>query len=412
MKFLTRINRNYFLLLTITLLIATVSSYFILQFILQDNAKERLFEKEVLIKNQIFRTGEIPNVYPIIEVKMETSKTSIEPVFKEISIYNKTEDEDEVFLEYSNQIMIKNVYYTIKLRQSYFESEDIGLILTGAISILLLTAFGISFLVSKKINKTVWADFEKNLLAIEKFSFVSGCRLYLVDSDIEEFDRLNLVVEQLTDKLNADYLSLKEFSENASHEIQTPLSIVLLNLDEILQQDLPKETFEKVVASINALKRLSTLNQSLILLTKIENNQFIANKNVSFEALNRKKVEEFSSLFESKKINVISDIQSDFTVKINEQLAEMLINNLFSNALKHNIIGGDVKIIITENSYCICNTGSPNSLTDESVFLRFTKGNSTSSGLGLAIVKDICEWNHLNIVHHYNSIHCFEITRQ
>lgn len=410
MKFLTKINRNYLLLLTITLLIATVSAYFILQLILKDNAKEKLFEKEVLIKNQIYRTGETPNIYPIIEVKKEKQKTSQKPLFKEIHINNTTEDEFEVFLEYSNQIKVRDVYYSIKLRQASFESEDIELILTGAISILLLTAFGISFFVSKKINKTVWADFEKNLIAIEKFSFVNGRRLYLVDSDIEEFDRLNSVVEKLTDKLNADYLSLKEFSENASHEIQTPLSIVLLNLDEILQQDLTKETFEKVVTSINALKRLSTLNQSLILLTKIENRQFVADKVISISDLVKSKLTEFVSLFDSKNIVVELNLETDFSIKMNEELAEILINNLLSNAIKHNEDNGKIQLSVRNNEFRICNSGKLNSLTNETIFSRFTKGDSKSYGLGLAIVRNICETNKLEIHYSNEELHCFTIT--
>ncbi len=97
---------------------------------------------------------------------------------------------------------------------------------------------------------------------------------------------------------------MKEFTENASHEIQTPLSIVLLNLEEVLQQELNQETFKKVVSSINAVKRLSTLNQSLILLTKIENMQFKAENTLSLNDIIQKKMQEFASLFESKKLNV------------------------------------------------------------------------------------------------------------
>ncbi len=411
MKFLTKINHNYLLLLTVTLLIVTVSSYFILQLILQGNDKEKLFEKEVLIKNQLYRTGELPNIYPIIEVKKDKQKSSQKQLFREIVIYNKLEDEFEVYLEYSNQIKVRDIYYSIKLRQSSFESEDIGFILTAAITILLLTAFGISFFVSKKINKTVWTVFEKNLLEIEKFSFENGQRLYLEDSKVEEFDRLNLIVEQLTDKLNADYLSLKVFSENASHEIQTPLSIALLNLDEILQQDITKETFEKVFTSINALKRLSMLNQSLILLTKIENRQFVANKVISAGEMIKRKLNEFSSLFDSKKIEPELNIEDDFLIKMNEELAEILINNLLSNAIKHNDEYGKIQLFIRKNEFIICNAGKPNLLTNETIFDRFTKGNSKSLGLGLAIVKDICNANKLQINYSYNQFHCFKISK-
>ena len=412
MKFLTKINRNYFILLTITLLVVTVSAFFTLNKILLHNTKQHLIEQTSLIKNQIAERSELPNIYPIIEVKKDSQNSFVEPSFKRILIKNEKEDEMEEFLEYSNQIKVKANFYTVKLRESTFESEDLVAILTGSLSILLLSVLIITFFISKKFNKTVWKDFEKNLQKIEQFSFTANKPLRLLKSDIEEFDRLNKVVDNLTEKLGADYLSLKEFSENASHEIQTPLSIVLLNLEEVLQQDLNEETFKKVLTSIHALKRLSTLNQSLILLTKIENMQFIADRTINFNELIVRKTEEFSSLFETKNIKVELELSNDFVVKINEQLAEILVNNLLSNAIKHNINQGEILISLTENEFKICNTGEQNSLTDDTIFNRFTKGNSKSYGLGLAIVKNICETNQLLIHYSKNEFNCFSITHK
>ncbi len=258
-----------------------VSAFFILNHELLKNTKKNLKEQAYLIESQLKSQNELPNIYPIIEVKKDSQILNIKPTFNTVWIKieeNKNDIEEEEYIEYSKQIKINNEFYSIKLRQSSFETEDLVVILTVGISIALLTIFIIAFFASKRINKTVWINFEKNLQIIEKFSFNQQTPLMFKETDIEEFDRLNLVVKKLTNKLNEDYLSLKEFSENASHEIQTPLSIVLLNLEEILQQELNEETFRKVLASINALKRLSSLNQSLILLTKIENKQFIADK--------------------------------------------------------------------------------------------------------------------------------------
>lgn len=409
MKFLTKINRNYFLLLTLILLGVSIAGYFILQAIVLDDTKENLLEKEYLIKKQILETSEVTNIYPIIEVKKIDHKTIEKHFFKEIFIKNELEDELEPFLEYSNQVKIKDSYYSIKLRQSYFESEDLVIILALSLFILLLSAFGISFFITKKMNKTIWADFEHNLQEIEKFSFTENKNLNLLKSDIEEFDRLNKVINNLTEKLKTDYLSLKEFTENASHEIQTPLSIALLNLEEVLQQKLTAEIFKKVVSSINAIKRLSTLNQSLILLTKIENRQFSADKTLIINDIVKRKVQEFATLFETKKLKVELHIEQDFELKINEQLAELLINNLLSNAVNHNITGGSIQISIQKKELKICNTGETNSLTDETIFNRFTKGNSKSYGLGLAIVKNICETHNLEIHYIKNELHCFTI---
>lgn len=409
MKLLTKINRNYLLLLSLILIVVSITGYFILHSIIKDDTKEALIEKEALIQKQITETGNIPNLYPVIEVKKINSKTIEKPLFKEIYIQNKKEDELEPFIEYSNQIKIMDTYYSIKLRQSTFENEDLATMLAIALFILLFSAFVISFFFTIKMNKTIWADFGKNLHEIESFNFNENKKLNLLKSDIEEFDRLNKVINNLTEKLKTDYLSLKEFTENASHEIQTPLSIVLLNLEEVLQHELNEDVFKKVVASINAIKRLSTLNQSLILLTKIENRQFVADKTLTINDIVKQKVQEFASLFETKKLKVELHIEQDFTLKMNEQLAELLINNLLSNALNHNITGGNIQIFINDKEFKICNTGALNSLTNETIFNRFAKGNSKSYGLGLAIVKNICKTHNLEIHYLKNERHCFII---
>lgn len=410
MKFLTKINRNYFLLLTLILIGVSIPGYFVIQVIILKDAKENILEKEYLIEKHLLKTGDIPNIYPTIEVKIIDRKTIEKPLFKEVLIENENEEELEPFLEYSNQVKIWDQYYSIKLRQSSFERADLAIILALFLFILLLSAFGISFFITKKMNKSIWAEFEHNLREIENFSFSENKKLNLVNSDIEEFDRLDRVVNNLTEKLRSDYLSLKEFTENASHEIQTPLSIVLLNLEEVLQQEMTADTFKKVVSSINAIKRLSTLNQSLILLTKIENRQFKADKILIINDIVRRKVQEFETFFETKKLKIELHLEQDFKLKINEQLAELLIGNLLSNAVNHNIPGGSIRIFIQEKELKICNTGETNSLTDKTIFNRFAKGNSKSYGLGLAIVKNICETYNLEIHYSTNELHCFTIT--
>jgi signal transduction histidine kinase len=409
MRFLTRINRNYLVLFTIILAGVTVAGYLILHVIIMRGAKENLLTKEYLIEKQILNTGEIPNLHPVIEVQKTDDETIIKPSLREVIIRNEKEKENEIFMEYSNKIKINDSWYLIKLRQSAFENEDLILILVLTLFTLLSSAFIISFLITKRMNKTVWADFEHNLHEIESFSLSMNNNIALLESDTEEFERLSRVINNLTEKLKSDYNILKEFTENASHEIQTPLTIALLNLEEILQEDLNKETFQKVATSIGALKRLSTLNQSLIILTKIENSQFGVDKTISFIDIVTRKTEEFTVLFETKALIVNVQAEQDFVIKMNEQLADLLINNLFSNAVIHNIRSGEIRILIQSGYFKICNTGENNSLTDETIFNRFVRGNSTSYGLGLAVAKKICETNNLDIHYHKNELHCFVI---
>jgi signal transduction histidine kinase len=409
MKFLTKINRNYLLLFSAILIVLSFSGYFILKTIILNNTKENLLSQETLIKKQIAETNRIPELKPLIEVVQVTGQPVSHMEFREVPIFNKEENEMEDFTEYSNIVKVNNAYYLIKIREASIESEDLALSIAVAIFILLLAAFIISYIITKRLNKTTWKIFEYNLKEIENFDFREHKELQLRFSNIEEFDRLNIVVNNLTRKLKKDFLALKEFTENASHEIQSPLSIASLNLDEILQLKLDEESFRKVVTAITAIKRLSTLNTNMLLLTKIENNQFTASDFISFNELIKSKIQEFELLFKEKNIQVSFIPKSDFRVKMNIHLAGILINNLLSNAVNHNINNGSISVTAEQNEIKFCNSGDANELNDETIFNRFVKGNSKSNGLGLAIVKQICESHNLEICYHKNEQHCFVI---
>jgi len=409
MKFLTRINRNYLILYVLILAVVTFAGYLLLHIIIKAGAKESLLTRKYLIEKQILNSGEMPNLYPVIEVRKDDDKTPAESGFREVTIRNELENEDEVYLEYSDKIKVNDTFYLIKLRQPAFENEDLILILAITMFTLLLAAFIISFFITKRMNKTVWTEFEYNLREIESFSLSMNRDISLLNSDTEEFERLNRVIYNLTEKIKSDFLVLKEFTENASHEIQTPISVALLNLEEILQQDIDEETFKKAAAAISALKKLSVLNQSLVLLTRIDNRQFTDDRPVSFKEIAKRKIEEFSVLFESLSLDVTIDAADDLVVNMNDKLAEIMFNNLFSNAVNHNINGGRILIFIVAGSLKICNTGKANMLTDETIFRRFTRGDQKTSGLGLAIVKEICDICHLDIHYYKDELHCFII---
>ena len=409
MKFLTKINRNYLLLFSAILIVLSFSGYFILKTIILKNTKENLISQEALIEKQIAETNRIPELKPLIEVVQVSGQPVGHLEFKDVRIFNRNENEPEDFTEYSNIIKVNDSYYLIKIREASIESEDLAISIAVTIFILLLGAFIISYIITRRLNKTIWSIFESNLKEIENFDLREHKELQLRSSNIEEFDRLNIVINNLMAKLKKDFLSLKEFTENASHEIQSPLAIASLNLEEILQLKLDEESFRKVVTAINAIKRLSALNQNLLLLTKIENNQFAASDFTSFNELIKIKIQEFDLLFKEKDLRISFISKSDFRVKMNMHLAGILLNNLLSNAVNHNINNGSITVTAEQNEIKFCNTGDANELNDETIFNRFVKGNSKSHGLGLAIVKQICESHDLEISYHKNEQHCFVI---
>lgn len=412
MRFLSRINRHYFWTLIILVFLLSFGGYFLLSNIINDEMQEDISANEYAIIQEIKTQNNLPNIFPIIETKKISPKKITPKAYKKIYVSEESEDELEPYIEYTNCVEIENQWYLIKIRHSLLDTNDLILAIALPLLFLLVLAFAFSFFLTKKLNKTIWKGFEENLKVIESFSFNNIQKLDLQNSGIEEFDRLNDAILKMTLKLGEDYLSLKEFTENASHEIQTPLSIILLNLEELLQSDLSEQAFKQVVASINALKRLSALNQSLVLLAKIENHQFDGGEVVILNNILKQKIQEFTPLFEAKNLKIEFESSRDFSLMIDQQLAEILISNLLSNAVKHNIQNGFIKINIEDKTLNICNTGSESRLTDQNIFNRFTKQNSESYGLGLAIVKKICDKHKLEIHYQKNELHCFIIDQK
>jgi signal transduction histidine kinase len=96
----------------------------------------------------------------------------------------------------------------------------------------------------------------------------------LEPSEIEEFSELNSSINHMTSKMSSDYKK-SEFTENASHEFQTPLAIIKGKIDLLLQENTLKEEAMTLLISIEeATSRLSRINKSLLLLSKIENQQY------------------------------------------------------------------------------------------------------------------------------------------
>jgi hypothetical protein len=171
MRFLAKINRNYVALFAAALFISSLVGYFFLHRVIMDATKESLVERKNLIVAQIKDTGKIPNLYPIVEVEKLDRATGRKPGFKLIMIQNETENEAEPYLEYSEEINIEDSIYSLKLRQSSFENEDLVIIITFSFFMIILVSLGITFFISRKMNRTIWSEFKTNLEAVERFNF-------------------------------------------------------------------------------------------------------------------------------------------------------------------------------------------------------------------------------------------------
>ena len=267
------------------------------------------------------------------------------------------------------------------------------------------------FLANRFLLRKIWQPFYDILNSIKHFNVASRHSIPIHQSGIDEFNNLDKAVKQMTDKIMQDYDTLKNFADNASHEMQTPLAIINSKLDLLIQDpNLGEKQILQLQAMYDAVGRLSKLNQSLLLLTKIENDQFLHSEPVSMNNLLDKKLLQLEELIEAGKLNMKVE-KENVDVEMNNYLADILLNNLLINSIRHNVENGHIDIKLNFESLVVSNTGKDGALDEKVIFDRFRKnGYSDGTGLGLAIVKQICDKLDFDISYHYlNNYHSFTV---
>jgi len=292
--------------------------------------------------------------------------------------------------------------YRIETYGALVETDDITeavtKILLWILGMQVIGAMGVGFMVSNRLFR----PFRKTLNRIKNFTLQKKEPITAEKTNVKEFDDLNRFVEEMTHKAVADYKNLKEFAENASHELQTPLSIAKGKLELLTETDLSPEQYQFVEASQRSIKKLSRLSESLALLTKIENHEFTDTEEVNFTELIRESTKAFEEFIALNGLEVETDLKEDITVQMHAVLADILWTNLFQNAIKHNIKDGSIHISLNQHSLIISNTGKPLSSPPEKLFGRFKKDDTSTNsiGLGLSIIKRIVDQNNFEITYH------------
>ena len=227
---------------------------------------------------------------------------------------------------------------------------------------------------------------------LKLFNVTDTTDLQKVYSHIDEFEELNTAVISMASRVKHDYKNLKTFSENASHELLTPIAVINSKLDTLIQTENFSERQSKLLNDLyTAVNRLNRLNQSLLLLVKIENRLEHAKETINLQALITEMIVQFDEIFQDKNLRITSELNSK-EIYASRYLADILLNNLISNAIRHNSSDGEIKIHLTEESLTISNTGENIALPDDDIFKRFHKSSSSEgSGLGLTISRQICE---------------------
>lgn len=345
--------------------------------------------------------------------KIDSVKQTTKDTLFYSSYYDTLDAEIEPYRELNFPISIQGKPYTYSERINLVETEDllknIAILFFAIISILL---FGL-FFITNKLSLNLWKPFYKTLHQIESFEIDKTKQPDFAETDIEEFNRLNTSIKKLIEKNIIIYKSQKEFIENAAHELQTPLAVFQVKIDTLIQRsDITQEQSE-ILGSLNEnVSRLNRLNKNLLLLSKMENDSYSDKQTISLTNYIQKNLDFFIEQAKAKSLIIKMELQKDFEIKSNPVLAEVLISNLFLNAIKHNIEGGQISIAMQENKLVFSNSGQPSPLNTDKLFKRFSKSNPSEqgTGLGLSIVKKIADINKWTIAYNYeNNLHSFSI---
>ena len=407
MKLLNKTNEYYIAVAIAILFIGTFVISNRILFLLNKAINERLVKEKSLIEMQIANQLQLANAGIVIGDRIEIVPLDKFHTFrvelKDTSRYDAFSEKMVPYRQLSYEKLINNRAYKIKILKRL---PEVWYLFKGLLLTVGLTAVDVIFcfyFLNRWFSRKVWAPFYGAINTLKAFDLNTHTKLVFNKSGIDEFNDLNEELTRLTERIANDYNNLKEFTENASHEIQTPLAIIRSKLELLLQSELlNRDQMQNIKSSLDAVNRLSRLNKELILITRIENRQFAESSTFLLNDLIDEQLHQLEEFMTPKRITLVDRRYEPVPVKMNRNLAEILISNLLTNAIKYNDEGGKILIEMNPHYLVISNSGEPLQINPEKIFERFLKdGHSESMGLGLAIVKKICDFYDFSIEYSY-----------
>lgn len=410
------LNKTSLIIVTVALFIfflGGIGFYKIIQSMIIKQVDRELVNQKHNIINELNSFLKLDDVFLITENKINITRigsgSHIDEIFKDTVLYDKRE---KLFIPY-RQLRFHTIIgannFKVSIYRSMLEAENLIEQIVITMTLMLIALMLAMFFLNRYFFRRIWDDFFFAINKVKKYNLRDDPNLNLSFSEVEEFQMLNEVFEKLTDRIHKDYLSLKEFTENASHEIQTPLSIMRAKIELLLQYPGYTEDQVSLISSLNeAVNRLSNINKVLILLTRIENNQFPELSKIHLKERIEYHLENFKEVIDARNISVKNELDNNVDITVNTALADILIINLIKNAIRHNFDDGKLLINLSSNSLEISNTGPKLNIPSDQMFNRFVRSQNSSEsiGLGLSLVKKICELYDFDIQYNYeNDLH-------
>ena len=397
MKLLERTTGLNLLLSGALLITGFMVMYFLMLFNFRHELDERLYAHKNWITAQLWRGEFIPNAPPLIQVSKVDSLLGRGTIIDEVRLMDPGEGELEKYRQLKTYERVNGINYFMIIRQPLVETDDFLGNIISVLSVLLAILLAIYYWLNKKLYASIWHPFYFGLEQLTAFRLYNDRLPKTVSSSIQEFQQFNNVILRIAHKMLLDFNEVKAFAANASHEMQTPLTIIQSNLEQASQDSqLTKDQSIHIYEALKAVKRLSRLNKNLLMLAKIENQQFDLSQQFDLISLIRETTSDFEDVSEAKRVTC-TILGEGLDLIGNRDLTKILLSNLIGNAIKYSVEDSQVSIDLVENKLQIRNMTNYELEDTKRMFERFTKwdASSQSHGLGLSIVKKICgltEW--------------------
>jgi signal transduction histidine kinase len=395
MKLLNLLTSVY---LIITMLALLIGGYFIYKKL----EAEIDFELGMELDRQIeayaerIRQGVAPEA--LVNERLEIIELPYNLEVEELSLndtiaYHDPLSKDEKQLKASRSFKIGNQHFRISYYNLVIEAEDITETVVFTMMVVFLIQLIFLGFFFRGISNRLLKPFQNTLQKIQQFNFQTNEPLHFHKSKIKEFDQLNGFLERMSKKLLKDYRQIKEFSENISHEIQTPAAVVSGKLENLMNLEITEEQAHLIYSAYQNNERIHKIVRSLSLLAKLENEEFDPPSQIELSEILEKNIELLSELIILSDLKLQTEISPQVMVKMHPFVAEIMINNVLGNAIKHNFKGGWIKIQLESHQLIIENSGPTIKQYPRELIQRFKKesDNPDSVGLGLAIVNQICK---------------------
>lgn len=404
----------FFLLITVGFM--SVAGIFMLkglQNVVKEETDEGLWQDWKWME-EILKESENPMGISVLNVRIEafTGEISKENhVFGDTLLPDPEEDEGELYRKLVVLTESKGQKLKITLLKSSVDGED----LAETMGSYFLLAFGIflggMLLFQFVIAPRLWRPFDKILETISSFNLRDEEAVSLIPGNTREFRQMAEIIEEMMTKIRSDYRVLKRFTENAAHELQTPVAVALSKLEGLMQSEsLQEKDAEQLGEAFQSLRKLQRLNRELLLLAKIENDQYDRQEQIDAEKICRQIWGDLEEVMDAQQIQ--GELHTEaLSLKGSPVLLEMLLRNLIANAIRHNHPQGTIQAKLSARSFVIRNTGAPEP-APKNLFQRFlrTGNHPQSTGLGLAIAKEICLRHDWQIAYRFeNGRHVFEV---